>query len=88
MAASIVNIFVRIEWREVIEFLSWKLLLEKKIYINKKNEGLLCSKLSEKRGYYFLCLEVNQWSLHLTEKSKVKRNNDLSENSRILSNIR
>jgi len=53
MATSIVNIFVRIEWREVIEFLLRKLRLEKKIYINKEKESLLYSKLSEKRANYF-----------------------------------
>ena len=53
MATSIVNIFVRIEWREAIEFLPRNLLIDKKNYINKEKESLLYSKLSEKRANYF-----------------------------------
>jgi len=77
MATSIVNIFVRIEWREVIEFLPRKLSLEKKLStLTRKRRVYFTLSCQKKELTIFLSLtviDINQWSLHLTEKIRLRK---------------
>ena len=76
MATSIVNIFDRIEWREVIEFLPRKLRLEKKSILSRKRRVYFTLSCQKKELTIFLSMtviDINQWSLHLTEKIRLRK---------------